>query len=97
MVASACLERPSVLLTIRDRKLKDSSKELLKGWLERRILREPLQYILGETEFYGYSIKVTPDVLIPRPETEEIVDEALKALKGVKIPSCSTFARAPAA
>ncbi|MEK7880762.1 MAG: peptide chain release factor N(5)-glutamine methyltransferase [Deltaproteobacteria bacterium] len=86
MVASACGERPSVLLTIRDRKLKDSSKELLKGWLERRILREPLQYILGETEFYGYPIKVTPDVLIPRPETEEIVDEALKALKGVKNP-----------
>ena len=86
MVASACNEKPSVLLTVRDEKLEDSVKELLKGWLERRILREPLQYILGETEFYGYPIKVTPDVLIPRPETEEIVDEAVKALKGVKNP-----------
>lgn len=86
MVASACGEKPSVFLTIRDRKLEDSLIELLKGWIERRILREPLQYILGETEFYGYPIKVTPDVLIPRPETEEIVDEAVKALKGVKNP-----------
>src|SRR3990170_3982768 len=86
MVASACNEKPSVLLTVRDEKLEDSVKELLKGWLERRILHEPLQYILGETEFYGYPVKVTPDVLIPRPETEELVDEALKTLKHVKNP-----------
>jgi release factor glutamine methyltransferase len=46
--------------------------------IERRKKREPLQYILGEWEFYGLPIFVTPDVLIPRPETEILVEEALR-------------------
>jgi release factor glutamine methyltransferase len=43
----------------------------------RRCLREPVAYILGEREFWGLPFEVTPDVLIPRPETELIVEEAL--------------------
>lgn len=39
---------------------------------------EPIQYILGETRFYGFDLKVTPDVLIPRPETAELVDIIVK-------------------
>lgn len=49
-----------------------------KALIERRAKREPLQYIIGETEFWGLKFKVTPDVLIPRPETELLVEEALK-------------------
>ena len=55
--------------------------------LERRIKREPTAYILGEKEFYSRSFMVTPDVLIPRPETEILVEEALKILGNLISPS----------
>lgn len=55
--------------------------------LARRAAREPIGYILGEREFWGLPFAVTRDVLIPRPETELIVEEALAAFAGGRPPS----------
>ncbi len=49
-----------------------------RALVKRRSNHEPLQYILGETEFYDLNIAVNPSVLIPRPETELMVEEVLK-------------------
>jgi release factor glutamine methyltransferase len=56
--------------------------EALKKILERRRRREPVQYIIGHTDFYGLTIKVGPGVLIPRPETEIVVEEVIETVKG---------------
>lgn len=51
-----------------------------KPLIQRRSQREPLQYILGHADFFGRRFRVTPDVLIPRPETEQLVARALEWL-----------------
>lgn len=57
----------------------------IDGLLQRRTKREPLQYILGHMEFYGLKIRIGSGVLIPRPETELLVEEAIKILKSKMI------------
>jgi release factor glutamine methyltransferase len=52
----------------------------IEALVERRVAGEPVAYILGEREFYGRSFHVTPDTLIPRPETEHLVEAALARL-----------------
>lgn len=70
---------------INDKEAEDRYKELI----EQRKEHMPLQYILGTQEFMGYTFKVTPDVLIPRADTETVLEEVLlkvpQTLKNLKI------------
>ncbi len=63
--------------------LKSNEEEIerIDEFLKRRSKREPLQYILGYVDFYGLKIKVGKGVLIPRPETELLAEEAIKTGK----------------
>lgn len=55
--------------------------------VKRRASREPFQQIARRQEFYGLEFLVTPDVMIPRPETELIVEEGIRLLEGIESPS----------
>jgi len=58
----------------------DISTALLHSYralIARRTAREPIQYLTGQQEFYGLNLRVTPDTLIPRPETEQLVEAVL--------------------
>lgn len=69
------------LITHRDDVLDDNDQRDFDEALRRRTRREPLQHIIGNQEFWGLEFKVTPDVLIPRPETELIIEAALAVVQ----------------
>lgn len=62
------------LYTDHDRPLSKEELAQLKSMIQRRVAREPLQYIIGKADFYGHTYSVSPAVLIPRPETELLVE-----------------------
>ena len=57
-----------------------------EGMVARRAAGEPVQYVLGHADFYGLRLAVTPAVLVPRPETETVVEEALRRLAPFEAP-----------
>jgi release factor glutamine methyltransferase len=67
-----------------DQPLQPAELARFKKMIQRRLSREPLAYILGKREFWSLPFRVTVDVLIPRPETEILVAEALKVLAGTE-------------
>ena len=68
----------TALLTHPERLLSAAEEAQFESYLTRRLACEPMQYILGSQEFYGLSFAVSPNVLIPRPETEHLVEAALE-------------------
>ncbi|HVR44274.1 MAG TPA: peptide chain release factor N(5)-glutamine methyltransferase [Thermoanaerobaculia bacterium] len=76
------LERPlSWLLAHEDDEVPPDPARELAARMQRRLDHEPLQYIRGRTEFFGREIVVAPGVLIPRPETEHLVEQALGRIR----------------
>ena len=66
------------LYLMHDRPLTEKELSILRETCTRRAKREPLQYILGKAHFYGLEFDISPAVLIPRPETETLIDTVLK-------------------
>ncbi len=75
------LEHPRTFLyTYPETQLNDTLQHQLMNYVERRSQGEPIAYILGTKEFWSLELAVTPDTLIPRPETEHIIEWALAHL-----------------
>lgn len=68
------------LYVLYERPLENRELEVFKALIRRRVRREPVAYIVGEKEFWSMALKVTPDVLIPRPETETLVEATLEII-----------------
>ena len=64
-----------------EREMAEAELSAYRELVRRRAAHEPVAYILGRKEFYGLPLKVTRDTLIPRPETEHLVDEAVRLAK----------------
>ena len=78
LLLQALLERPtSYLITHADERLTATDLERLEGWVQRASAGEPIPYIIGKAPFYDAEFGVSPAVLIPRPETEKLVELAL--------------------
>ena len=67
-----------------EKSLSAAQQASLSVLVKRRKKGEPLAYVLGYKDFYGLRLKVSPDVLIPRPETEMVVDLAIERLKNFR-------------
>lgn len=84
-ISHVCKLERAEYLNLKDTEVPIDKKQSLLKILEELKTGKPLQYVIGETEFYGLTFKVNPSVLIPRPETEELVEWILSDLRKPKI------------
>ena len=80
LLASLCGRNPLSLRLDMETEIDQETEDRYRSLCARRIRREPLQYITGESRFCGYSFAVTPSVLIPRPETELLCEWAVEKI-----------------
>lgn len=83
LLCTALGRDPAYLIAHAEDNIATEQALTFEAWVGRRAAGEPVAYITGRREFYGRSFRVTPDVLIPRPETELLVDVALAQLRGL--------------
>jgi release factor glutamine methyltransferase len=81
------------LISHADDALEPNSHAVFEALIQRRINGEPIAYILGYREFYGLKLKVTPDTLIPRQDTETLVEAALAKMPQHDTTSAKSFRR----
>lgn len=86
LVAHICGFSHAQLLTESSRLLTPDEMHHINRLVQRRASGEPLAYILGEAGFYGRMFKVSPAVLVPRPETEDVVERALGLVRELAQP-----------
>lgn len=81
LLAHALVRDRTYLIVNFNQQLTEGELSKYQSLIERRASGEPLQYITGHQEFFGLEFEVTPDVLIPRPETEILVEEVIRLAK----------------
>ncbi len=83
VLLSHVLEKPRIYLYVHyDQPLDPGELAAYRGFVRRRAAREPVAYLLGERAFMGLTFAVSPAVLVPQPDTETLVSEAEKRLRG---------------
>jgi len=81
VLLAACLQIDRLcFFTHAEREIDAAAAQVFAGWIQRRIKGEPVSYIVGMKEFWSLPFRVTPAVLIPRPETEVLVEEVLAVI-----------------
>ncbi len=73
------------LISYPERRLTDAEQEMFNGLIEARQTKKPIAYLLGHKEFWSQTLKVSPAVLIPRPETELLVELLLREQVGTSL------------
>jgi release factor glutamine methyltransferase len=89
LLAAACQTSTAQLIAWPDRLMTDDAVQCYRDWISRRNQGEPIAYILKRRDFWDLTLRVTPATLIPRPETEGLIEWALRFLPATQPLYCA--------